>query len=147
MDGLVDGTPTSSASLLIAKFAALAAIPVVIAVTGLLVAVGVHPATGGQPIEPTVYLASFWYEVYPLLLLAAAVLLLHLVMPNRWVAMPPSVLLVAFIQQGDAMGAEHPMWRFTAAPRVRYSISTASGQRPGRLPRSWPGGRPSPHCC
>jgi ABC-type transport system involved in multi-copper enzyme maturation permease subunit len=117
VDGLVDGTPTSSASLLIAKFAALAAIPVVIAVTGLLVAVGVHLASGGQPIEPTVYLASFWYEVYPLLLLAAAVLLLHLVMPNRWVAMLLSVLLVAFIQQGDAMGAEHPMWRFTAAPR------------------------------
>ncbi len=121
VDGLVDGTPTSSASLLIAKFAALAAIPVVIAVTGLLVAVGVHLASGGQPIKPTVYLASFWYEVYPLLLLAAAVLLLHLVMPNRWVAMLLSVLLVAFIQQGDAMGAEHPMWRFTAAPRVRYS--------------------------
>lgn len=121
VDGLVDSTPASSVSLLIAKFAALAAIPVVIAATGLLMAVGAHLASGGQAIEPAVYLASFWYVVYPLLLLAAAVLLLHVALPNRWVAMLLSVLLMAFIQQGDAIGAEHPMWRFTSAPPVRYS--------------------------
>lgn len=121
IDGLVDATPTSNVNFLLAKYVGLATIPVVIAIVGLGVAVATHIASGGQPIEPTVYLAQFWFVVYPQLLLAAAVLLLHVLAPNRWIAMLASVMLVVFILEGAGMGAEHPMWRFTAAPGVQYS--------------------------
>ena len=119
-DPLVDATPAASAVLYFAKAAALAALPMLLALVGSLVGLAAQVAHGGR-LDLRLVAALLWFAGAPLVLLAMGALAMQALAPNRWVGLVLGLVLVAVARRGQAIGLEHPMLRFAATPPVRHS--------------------------
>jgi ABC-2 type transport system permease protein len=120
-DPLADATPASTAIFYLAKAAALAALPMLMALVAVVVGVAVQLANGQPHLQPGLYLTLLWFGGVPLALFAVGVLAIQALSPNRWIGMILGLALAVVVRQGPAMGLEHPMLRFGAGPSVEHS--------------------------
>jgi ABC-2 type transport system permease protein len=129
VDPLVDATPTSTLVFYGAKVAALALLPLVMAVAAVLIACVVQ-LLFGVPVQLGAHLTLLWFGAVPVMLLGVGVLALQALTPNRWVGMLAGLALAIVAQQGDAFGLGHPMLRFTAFPAIARSEMDGFGPAP-----------------
>lgn len=120
-DQLIDATPASNGVFYLSKLLTLCSIPVTITLVGSMAAAAIQLSAGGLALKPLVLLAPLWTEAYPMVLLSVAVVLVQVLSGNRWIGMLASFALIVLVRAGDEFGLEHPMWRYTVAPTVRYS--------------------------
>jgi ABC-2 type transport system permease protein len=121
IDGLIDSTPAPNGVFVAAKLFALMAMPVAMTLIGLLVGVVVQAVSHALPIAPSVFLVQGWTIAAPFLLLAIAVLALHVLAPERWTGIIATLGLVLITQFGSALGITHPMLRYGAVPALSWS--------------------------
>lgn len=131
--GIRDATPAAGTAMLAGKLLALFMVPLLLTVTGYGTTVAVHLAAGGLPIEWDVLVAHVLVSLLPLAITTAMAAALHVLLGQRWLAMLAGLVLLVFRGQGAALGAEHPLWRFGAAPAITWS--DLSGYGPGLV--SW----------
>lgn len=120
-ESVVDATPASNGVFFLAKLITLCALPLVMTALGLAAAIVTQVSVQGAPVDWYAYAAQFWFAAYPLVLLAVAALLMHVVTGNRWTGMIGTFLIAVIMLDGSSIGLEHPMWRYAAAPQVAYS--------------------------
>ncbi len=124
---IADTTPASPSAMLAAKWSALATLVVAIIAAGLLPGVLLQLATGYLHFQPLTYLAFFWFAGLPLILFAGAALAVNALVPNRYAGMLAVLLVGILSQRGELFGLEHPLFRFAAAPPVRFSDMNGFG--------------------
>lgn len=127
--GIRDATPAAGTALLAGKLLALFMVPLLLAVTGYGTTVAMHVVVGGLPIEWDVLIAHMLVSLLPLAITTAMAASLQVLIGQRWLAMLAGLVLLIFSAQGAALGAEHPLWRFGAAPAITWS--DLSGYGPG----------------
>lgn len=125
--GIRDATPAASSALLAGKSLALLMVPVVLTITGYAATVAVHLVSGGLPIEWDVLGAHAVVSLIPLAITTIMAASFQAMVGQRWVALLGSLLVVLFSAQGAAAGAEHPLWRFGAAPPIAWSDLSGYG--------------------
>lgn len=127
--GIRDATPAAGTALLAGKLLALFMVPLLLTVTGYGTTVALHVVVGGLPIEWDVLIAHMLVSLLPLAITTAMAAALQVLIGQRWLAMLAGLVLLIFSAQGAALGAEHPLWRFGAAPAIKWS--DLSGYGPG----------------
>ncbi len=120
-DALLDATPTPNAAFYVGKLFALWSIPLLLVLSGLLVALGVQLWTGDQPVIPSVFWGQSVLLSIPLLWRAVVLIGIHLIAVNRWVGLIGGVAFLVQSVSGQMPWLEHPMLRFAWTPLVSYS--------------------------
>jgi len=118
---LLDSTPSSNAVFYLAKAAALAVLPLLMAAAAVVVGMAVQLANGYYALEPALYLTVFWFAGVPLVLFGVGALALQVLSPNRWVGMLASLTLAFVVHRGAVLGLEHPMLHFGTGPTGPHS--------------------------
>jgi len=131
--GIRDATPAKSTALLTGKLVALFMVPLLLTLTGYGTTVVLHVVSGGLPIEWDVLAAHVLVSLLPLTITTVMAAALQGILGQRWLAMLAGLFVLLFASQGAGLGAEHPLWRFGAAPSIAWS--DLSGFGPGL--RSW----------
>jgi ABC-2 type transport system permease protein len=121
VDGVTDATPVDNSALLGGKLLALMIVPVVFTVIGNATVMGVHAANPGLAIDGRVYAWHAFVSLWPLLVFTLVAVALQVTIGNRWLALFAGLVLVLIAEQGDGLGLEHPLLRFGASPRLRWS--------------------------
>lgn len=118
---VVDGTPVPGSVMIASKWTALAVLLGAVLLTGAAVGLTVQVAKGYFDLQPAFYLSFFYFTGLPLLLYAAAALFIHALSPNKYAGMIFFVLFVIVSRRAASLGLEHDLWRFAAAPAIRYT--------------------------
>lgn len=118
MASLVDSTPVSGAVMIASKWTALAALLGGLLLGGAVAGIALQVAKGYFEIQPLLYLSFFYFTGVPLLLYAAASLFIHALSPGKYAGMIFFVLFVIVSRRAAALGLEHDLWRFAAAPSI-----------------------------
>ncbi|HSU15905.1 hypothetical protein [Longimicrobium sp.] len=129
-DPLADATPAPTAVFYLARAAALCALPLAMTLVAIAVGIAVQLAHGYTRIEPGLYLTLLWFAGVPLALFALGALAVQALTPNRWIGMLCGLALALVARQGAALGLEHPMLRFGAAPPAPHSAMDGFGPVP-----------------
>jgi len=109
MAPIIDSTPVSGAWMIASKWIAMATVIASIVVCSIGIGVTMQLARGYHDFRPLVYLSLFYIAGLPLVLYAAASLLIHALSPNKYTGM---VLVVMFLFLAR---------RYDAPPQPRYS--------------------------
>jgi ABC-2 type transport system permease protein len=131
MASIVNTTPTPGSAVIAAKGSALAAMIASLIAAGIVVGVLLQLMRGTTAFEPLVYLSLFVFAGLPLLLLAAAALLIHALSPGKYVGMVLVLLFVVYTRIAAMLGLEHELWRFGSAPSVTYTGMDGFGPNAG----------------
>ena len=127
MAEVINATPASNAVFVLSKWIALAAMAVVLLIGSLASAVIVQLMRGYVHIEPGVMLTFAFIAGAPLILFAAAAVLIQTLSPQKYAGMLLVVVAGVLIHRGDAFGLEHPLLRFGSAPPIEYSAMNGFG--------------------
>lgn len=120
-------TPAPSGALVAAKWSALALLVLAMTGVGAGVALGVQCVRGGAVIEPGLYGSLLLLSAWPLLVLGAALLFVHVLSPARYAGLLVTAGLLLFSLRGAAIGFSHPLWRFGSAPALDRSDLSGFG--------------------
>jgi ABC-2 type transport system permease protein len=121
MASIVDSTPVSGAAMIAAKWTALVVLLGAVLLGGVAVCIALQVSKGYFHFQPFLYLSFFYFVGVPLLLYAAASLFIHALSPGKYAGMIFFVLFMIVARRAAALGLEHDLWRFAAAPPVRYT--------------------------
>ncbi len=121
MASIVDSTPVSGAVMIASKWTALAALIGSVLLGGAAAGVALQVSKGYFDFQPFLYLSFFYFTGVPLLLYAAASLFIHALSPGKYAGMIFFVLFMIVSRRAAAIGLEHDLWRFAAAPSVPYT--------------------------
>jgi ABC-2 type transport system permease protein len=135
MNGILNATPTGSATFVLAKWAALSMLTVVLIGTGIAVGV-LYQLTHGYPaIDWTLIAAFVRFNGAPLVLFAIVAVLVHTIVPHKYLGMMIVLLLAVFMRQATLAGSVHHLWAFGSAPPVVWTAMNGFG--PFAAPFNW----------
>lgn len=123
---ILHATPASNAIFVLSKCTALAAIVGVLTATAFLAGALLQVAKG-WPVEPALLLSFAWLSAVPLILFAVIAVVIQTLMPHKYAGMLVVLLLAVFMQRGEIMGIEHPLFRFANAPGMSWSDMSGFG--------------------
>ena len=121
MASIVDSTPVTGAVMIASKWTALAALIGSLLLGGVVAGVALQVSKGYFDFQPFLYLSFLYFTGVPLLLYAAASLFIHALSPGKYAGMIFFVLFMIVSRRAAAIGLEHDLWRFAAAPSVPYT--------------------------
>ncbi len=124
---ILDSTPVSGTAMIAAKWTALGALIASLILGGIVTGVAVQVSKGYFDFQPSLYLSLFYFVGLPLMLYAAASLLMHALSPGKYAGMVFFVLFIVFTRRAPMIGLEHPLWRFASAPPVSFSEMNGFG--------------------
>jgi ABC-2 type transport system permease protein len=116
-DGILHATPSSSATFVLSKWTVLAALTAILIATGSVVAVLFQLANGAPRIDVLAIAEFAWFGGAPLVLFAAAMLLIHTLVPNKYLGILIAVVLAALLKNANV----NLLWRYSATPPVAWS--------------------------
>lgn len=131
MASILDSTPVSGASMVLAKWTALSVLVASLILGGIVTGLAVQVSKGYFDFQPSLYLSLFYFAGLPLILYAAASLLIHALSPGKYAGMVFFLLFIVFTRRAPMIGLEHPLWRFASAPPVSYSEMNGFGDSAG----------------
>lgn len=135
MNGILNATPTPSATFVLSKWAALSMLTAVLIATGIAVGVLYQFAHGYATIDWTLIAAFVWFNGAPLVLFAIVAVLVHTISPHKYLGMMMVLLLAVFMRQATLAGTFHHLWAFGSAPPVAWTDMNGFG--PFAAPFNW----------
>lgn len=118
--GILDATPASNATFVLAKCATAVAMVLVLTAVALLAGAALQVAKG-WPVEPLVLLSFAYFLAAPLVLFAILAIVVQTLSPHKYAGMFFVLLLAMLTLQGARFGLNHPLLRFASTPPVAYS--------------------------
>jgi ABC-2 type transport system permease protein len=118
---VVHATPAPNAVFVISKWLGLTSLVGVLVATGVGVGTVVQLAHGYTRLQPGVMLGFAWFIGAPLVVFAMAAVFIQTLIPHKYLGLLVVLLLAIVVQDGGALGLDHPIWRFDAPPPVQYS--------------------------
>ncbi|MEK6373463.1 MAG: M1 family aminopeptidase [Acidobacteriota bacterium] len=135
MNGILNATPTPSATFVLSKWAALSMLTAVLIATGIAVGVLYQLSHGYATIDWTLVAAFAWFNGAPLVLFAIVAVLVHTIIPHKYLGMMIVLLLAVFMRQATLAGSVHHLWAFGSAPPVAWTDMNGFG--PFAAPFNW----------
>jgi ABC-type transport system involved in multi-copper enzyme maturation permease subunit len=120
MADIVDATPASSGSFVLAKWLALSAAVALLIVAGLAVAIVAQLVGGGTP-ELKLYLWFAWVNGLPLVLFAGLTVFIHTLSRQKYAGMLVVIMAAVLLAVGGTLPIPHNLLRFGSAPPVAWS--------------------------
>lgn len=127
MAEIVNATPASNAVFVLSKWLALSAMIGVLIVTGIGAGMAIQLTRGFHAFHPALLLAFAAILAIPLLLFAMAAVLIQTLSPSKYFGLFAVLVAGVLIQAGSALGIEHPLLTFAAAPPLQYSEMNGFG--------------------
>ncbi|MEO8379959.1 MAG: M1 family aminopeptidase [Acidobacteriota bacterium] len=118
---IVEATPVRASVMIAAKWTGMATLIATFAVVGVAAGVALQLSRGYTDVQPLQYASLFYLCAWPLILYAAAAILIHALSPGKYIGMMLTLLFVAFMQRAQLLGLQHHLWRFPTAPPVKHS--------------------------
>jgi len=135
MAEIINATPASNAVFVLSKWLALSAMIGVLIATGLGVGVIIQLSRGFHAFHPALLLVSAAILAIPLMIFAMAAVLIQTLSPSKYFGLFAVLVAGVPIQAGSALGIEHPLLTFAAAPPLQYSEMNGFG--PSITPFLW----------
>lgn len=136
LNQVVDATPVRSWIPLLAKWTALALMLVVLQTTVLLTGVVTQAAKGYFHFEPGLYVRELYgLQLVSFLLLSAFVVLVHVLVNQKYMGHLIVVLFLVFTSFMGQMGLEHALYRYNSGGAGMYSDMNGFG--PWMRPFFW----------
>lgn len=117
---ILNSTPASNLTFVTSKWLALATLIATLTAAGFLTGALIQIARG-YPVQPGVLLAFAYFSAAPLVLFAAAAILIQTLSPHKYVGMLLVLMFVLVSRAGPSIGLDHPLLRFASTPAVSYS--------------------------
>jgi hypothetical protein len=127
MQGLVFSTPVSNASLWGAKCATLGVLIAILITANIGIGIGMQLYTGYTHIDWGTYLSLYYYNGLPLLLLAVLIVFIQTIVPNKFLGILFSLVVMLVIIFGSRLGIKHPLVRYATLPTLEYSLMDGLG--------------------
>jgi ABC-2 type transport system permease protein len=127
MAEIINATPASNAVFVLSKWLALSAMIGVLIATGLGVGVIIQVARGFHAFHPALLLAFAAILAIPLMMLAMAAVLIQTLSPSKYFGLFAVLVAGILIQGANALGIEHPLLTFAAAPPLQYTEMNGFG--------------------
>jgi ABC-2 type transport system permease protein len=131
MAEVVHATPASNAVFVVSKWLALSAMTLVLVLTTLVATIGVQLVRGYPEFDFGVMLISALVTAIPLILFAAAAVLVQTLSPQKYLGMLLVLVVGIIVQRGEILGLAHPLLRYASAPPMRYSAMNGFGHHLG----------------
>ncbi|MDO6427234.1 M1 family aminopeptidase [Thalassotalea sp. 1_MG-2023] len=119
---LIDSTRVSNAALFFGRLLALCFVPLFFITLSIIVSIIMQSANGGE-FDFDVYLSMYVYFGLPLIWLATLCVVVHALLPNKYLALGISFALFVFFETSllQSLGLEHPLWTLGQLPPLSYS--------------------------
>jgi ABC-2 type transport system permease protein len=128
MADVVDATPAGDLVFWGAKLAALLAILLVVLTVGILTGMGIQLAQGYTSLEPGLYLSGVFLELgIPFLQVGVLALFLQALVNHKYAGFGLMLLFFLSAPALNALGLDHPLYRFASAPPLEYSAMNGYG--------------------
>lgn len=121
---IVDATPVSNWVFFIAKLVALLLLPASLIASGVIIGASFQLFNGFSPIELGQYLAMFYFYGWQLLIFSVLGVFVQSIVPNKYLGMGITGILILGSFLSAHIGIEHPMLRFGYLPTIAYSNMT-----------------------
>ncbi|SDD53091.1 ABC-2 family transporter protein [Dyadobacter soli] len=118
---LIFATPVSTAVFAMAKSLALIVWIFALMTVHMAVGVAVQWFSGFGTFEWSTYLSLYYYAGLPLVLYAVLILFIQTAIPNKYLGMLLSGLVIGLFIFGRKFGLDSNLARFATTPRLRYS--------------------------
>lgn len=118
---LIFTTPVSTAVFAIGKSLALVSWILALITVHIAVGIAVQWFSGFETFEWGTYFSLYYYAGLPLVLHAILIVFIQTVVPNKYLGMLVSGLVIGIFIFGRKLGFESYLARFAAAPRLHYS--------------------------
>ncbi|WP_313988886.1 ABC transporter permease/M1 family aminopeptidase [Xanthocytophaga flavus] len=126
-DALIDTTPVSNLVLFLSKVATMAFLVVTLIVLNCLTGIGVQLFHNYYTFECSVYLSLLYYSGLPLFLIGLLIIVLQLVIGNKYLGMIVSGCLLLLLITNQIPGVEHYLLRFAQTPTLLHSAFNGFG--------------------
>lgn len=121
-EGVIDATPVPNTVFFLSNLVSLVALPCILIVSGVLIAVLFQAYTGYYHFEWDLYLSMFYYQGTSLLFYGLFALFIQSIIPNKYVGMGLSGVLILMLGTfSNYIGIEHPMLRLGMTPVLGYT--------------------------
>ncbi|MBL6448842.1 ABC transporter permease subunit [Fulvivirga sp. 29W222] len=121
-EGVIDATPVSNTIFFLSNLISVLALPFILISSGILICVLFQWYTGYYNFEWDLYLLMFYYQGSSLLFYGLLTLFIQSVLPNKYVAMGLSGLLILMLGTFSTyIGIEYPMFRLGINPIPKYT--------------------------
>jgi hypothetical protein len=121
MQGLIFSTPVPNVILWGAKCTTLAVLVAVLITANISTGIGMQLFTGYAHIEPIAYLSLFYYSGLPLFLFAILIVFIQTIVPNKYLGMLVSIVVVGIFVFGRTLGIKHYLLRYATLPDLQYA--------------------------
>ncbi|MDR6805304.1 fumarate reductase subunit D [Dyadobacter sp. BE34] len=121
IEPLIFSTPVSVTAFAIAKSLALVFWILALITVHISVGVAVQWFSGFEYFEWQTYFSLYYYAGLPLVLYAILILFIQTIIPNKYLGILISGLIIGIFIFGRKLGLESYLTRFATAPRLRYS--------------------------
>lgn len=126
---IIEATPVRASAMIAAKWVSLCALIGAFTLVGCMTGIAIQLSRGYTNVEPLLYLSLGYFVALPLLLVAAAAILIHAL--TRWggkyAGLVLVLLFVVYTQRAQMVGLSHHLWRFGSAPPVSHSSLSGFG--------------------
>ncbi|GAA0890671.1 M1 family aminopeptidase [Fulvivirga kasyanovii] len=121
-EGVIDATPVPNTVFFLSNLVSLVALPCILIVSGILIAVLFQGYTGYYHFEWRLYLSMFYYQGTGLLFYSLFALFIQSIIPNKYLGMGLSGVLILMLGTfSNYIGIEHPMLRLGIMPVPGYT--------------------------
>lgn len=135
MDALIFSTPVPNGALWGGKSLALAVLIVTLVTANIITGIGLQVFTGFPVIEWGTYVSLYYFSGVPLLLFALLIVFIQTLVPNKYLGMLLSMVIVGLILFSRQLGLTHYLLRYAMVPGLLYS----SFNEFGHYARGFPG--------
>lgn len=127
MQGLVFSTPVPNVIMWSAKCATLAVLVAILITANIGIGIGLQVFTGYSSIDLFAYLSLYYYSGLPLFLFAVLIVFIQTIIPNKYLGMLLSLVVVGIILFGRQLGITHYLLRYATLPDLKYSLMNGFG--------------------
>ncbi|MFC6192310.1 M1 family aminopeptidase [Dyadobacter subterraneus] len=127
MRALVFSSPMPNAVLFLAKTVSLAILIIMLISLNIIAGLSLQLISGSEHITFLPYLLLYYYAGFPLLLFSVLIIFIQAVIPNKYLGMLLSLLIVGISIFGKMLGIDLALLRFGSTPALVYSAMNGFG--------------------
>jgi ABC-2 type transport system permease protein len=127
MQGLIFSTPVPNTILWGAKCATLAVMVIAFITVNIATGIVFQLIAGYPHIDVLAYLSLYYYSGLPLFLFAALIIFIQTIIPNKYLGMMMSLVIVGIFVFANTLGIKHPLLRYANLPELTWSPMNGVG--------------------
>lgn len=127
MQDLINATAAPQRVIFFSKCLTMITVAAILITINIVAAVIMQTTVGYTDYEPGVYLSLYYYSGVPLIIFGILFLVIQKQVPNKYMGMALSALVLYILLEGDNFGLKHPLWHFASPFNMRYDALNGWG--------------------